>query len=157
MKPSDLLRADHRRIETHLDSLLRALKRLNAVQVAGIHQSFQEIQRIALGHFQMEEDVFYPALRSLAPDLLAKMDQEHGHVRETEQCLDQLLSSFPETPSERNLVELFRLGIEFHDAVQCHIVDEEDNLLKYADSKIPEDQQQRLLAEMQKIRSHNAT
>lgn len=153
MQASELLRSDHRKIEAHLDRLLHALKHLDAGQVSTIRRSFQEIQRIAPVHFQMEEGVFYPALRSMAPDLLSKMDQQHSDVRETEQCLANLLSSFPESPSERDLVELFRLGIEFHDAVQCHIVDEEDHLLKYADSKISEDQQQHLFAEMQKVHS----
>ena len=151
MKASDLLRADHRKIETHLDRLLHALKHLNAGQVSEIRRSFQGIQQIAQIHFQQEEGIFYPALRSMAPDLLSKMDQQHEDVRETERCLGDLLAIFPEAPSERDLVELFRLGIEFHDAVQCHIVDEEDHLLKYADSKIPDEQQQLLFAEMQKM------
>ena len=151
MKASDLLRADHRKIETHLDRLLHALKHLSADQVSEIRRSFQQIQRIAQVHFQQEEGIFYPALRLMAPDLLSKMDQQHEDVRETERCLGDLLSTFPETPSNRDLVELFRLGIEFHDAVQCHIVEEEDHLLQYADSKIPDEQQHLLFAAMQKI------
>ncbi|MBI1954888.1 MAG: hemerythrin domain-containing protein [Acidobacteria bacterium] len=155
MKASDLLRADHRKIEAHLDRLLHALKHLSADQVSDIRRSFQGIQQIAEIHFQQEEGIFYPAMRSMAPDLLSKMEQQHEDVRETERCLGDLLSTFPETPSDRDLVELFRLGIEFHDAVQCHIVDEEDHLLQYADSKIPDEQQQRLFAEMQRCAFQN--
>ena len=62
---SDLLRAAHRTMETHLDGLLAALKNLSADRVADIRRGFLEIQRLAMVHFDQEELVFYPAVRSL--------------------------------------------------------------------------------------------
>jgi len=148
-KASDALRADHRKMETHLDGLLYALKHLHAERVRDIRKNFLEIQQLAHIHLEQEERVFYPAIRSAAPELLAHMDGQHQDIRQTEQCLDELLAAFPASPSDRDLVELRRCGIEFHDALQVHIVDEEDNLLKVADSCLSDRQQELLFAAMQ--------
>src|SRR5579883_1790292 len=130
---SDLLRADHRKIETHLDRMIRGLKNLTADQVGCIQQAFVAIQQLSTLHFEQEERVLYPEIRPKIPDMLAKMDREHEDVRETERCLAELLASMPPIPVQRDMDELHRLGIEFHDAVQVHIVDEEEELLKTAD------------------------
>ena len=45
--------------------------------------------------------------------------------------------------------ELYRLGVEAHDAVQVHIVDEEDSLLKLIDQHLSSEQQKSLLAALQ--------
>ena len=45
--------------------------------------------------------------------------------------------------------ELYHLGIELHDAVQVHIVDEEEHLLKLVDKQLSSEQQRSLLAAMQ--------
>jgi hemerythrin-like domain-containing protein len=150
---SDLLRADHRKIETHLDSLLLALKHLSADKVNGIRQDFTAIQRLATVHFEQEERVFYPEVRPSAPLILVQMDEEHETVRETERYLSELLESFPLSPVQRDLDELYRLGIEFHDAIQVHIVDEEDQLLKLADHLLSASEQQRIAAGMLQITS----
>ena len=148
---SDLLRADHRKIETYLDSLILALKHLTTDRVAGIRQDFLAIQRMASVHFEKEERIFYPEVRPKAPVLLAQMDQEHETVRETERGLSELLGMIPESPVQRDLDELHRVGIEFHDAIQVHIVDEEDQLLKFADSVLSSSEQQRIAAAMLQI------
>jgi hemerythrin-like domain-containing protein len=150
---SDLLRSDHRQIESYLDSLLGALKHLSASCIDGIKQDFGAIQQIAGIHFEREERVFYPVLRSQAAHILAQMDQEHEVVRETELCLGEFLESLPITPVQRNLDELRRLGIEFHDAIQVHIIDEEDQLLKLADTLLSGEEQQRMATAMLKISS----
>lgn len=148
---SDLLRAGHRRMETHLDGLLEALKHLSSDRVAGIQRDFLEIQRLARVHFEQEETVFYPQVRSLVPQILDKMDEEHEVVRQTERYLEELLGSFPVSPAPRDLGELRRLGIEFHDAIQVHIIDEEDQLLKVADHLLSGPEQQHLAVRMLQI------
>ena len=85
----------HRRIETHLDSLLDALKHLGAARVADIRQDFREIQRLANRHMEQEERVFYPQVRPVAPDVLSRMDKQHEEMRQAEHCLDELVASFP--------------------------------------------------------------
>ena len=146
---SDILRADHRKIEEHLDPLLHALLHLTPDRVGGVRMQFEEICRLAARHFEKEEGVFYPRLRSLNPALLEQMDNEHEQTRLTERYLGELLASLPQAPSERDLTELHRLGIEFHDAVQTHIVAEEDYLLELADRVLSAADQQRLASRMQ--------
>ena len=148
---SDRLRTDHRQIELHLDDLHDALKHLSPERVQSVRQSFRALQRLARLHMEQEERIFYPTLRSSAADLLAHMDRQHSDIRQTEHCLAELLDSFPAPPTERDFTELYRLGIEFHDAIQCHIVEEEDHLLKLADEQLSSLQQQHLLTEMQKL------
>lgn len=153
---SDQLRSDHRRIETHLDGLLDALKHLGAERVEDVRLNFREIQRLAGRHMEQEERIFYPEIRSLAPDVLSRMDKQHEDIRHTERCLADLLASFPAAPSDRDLTELYRLGIEFHDAVQVHIVDEEERLLKLVDPLLSEPQQEHLLTAMKQIASEGS-
>ena len=148
---SDLLRADHREIEFHLDGLREALRQLSVVRVFSIRGSFRHIQRLARLHMEREEHVFYPMVRSLAPDLLSQMDKQHQDIRDTEKFLEELLQSWPASPSDRDLAELYRLGVSFHDSIQHHIVAEEDNLLLFADTRLSATQQQQSLAEMRKI------
>ncbi|MBI3694793.1 MAG: hemerythrin domain-containing protein [Acidobacteria bacterium] len=150
---SDLLRAGHRKIEEHLDPFLHALLHLTPERVGEIRRHFEEIRRLAGPHFEKEEGVFYPRLRPQHPELLAQMDNEHETTRLTERYLGELLASLPEAPGERDLTELHRLGIEFHDAVQTHIVAEEDYLLELADQVLSESEQQVLRARMQEVSS----
>ena len=145
---SDALRADHRHIEEHLDPLLQALLHLTPERVREVRLHFEEIRRLAAPHFEKEEGVFYPRVRSLNPALLDQMDSEHEQTRLTERYLAELLASLPATPDERDLTELHRLGIEFHDAVQTHIVAEEDYLLALADREISKEEQSRLAERM---------
>ena len=119
---SDFLRADHRQVEDHLDQLLHALKHLSPDRVADINRSYGEIHRLVSTHMEEEERVFYPAVESFAEDLLPHMLKQHEEMRETDRYLGELLSMFPEPPSARDMEELYRLGVEFHDSIQVHIV-----------------------------------
>jgi quercetin dioxygenase-like cupin family protein len=96
-----------------------------------------------------EEQVFYPAVQSFVEDLLPRMLKQHEEMRETGRYLGELLSDFPEPPAARDMEELYRLGVEFHDAIQVHIVDEEEQLLKRVDEYLSNEQQQNLLAALQ--------
>ena len=145
---SDLLRADHRKIETYLDTMIFALKHLTPDRVGDIRRDFIAIQRLSSVHFDQEERVFYPEIRPKAPEILADMDREHQVVREIELSLAELLKSFPLSPGQRDSDELHRVGIEFHDAIQVHIVDEEDQLLQFADTLLSTSEQQRIAAAM---------
>ncbi|MBI4441743.1 MAG: hemerythrin domain-containing protein [Acidobacteria bacterium] len=148
---SDLLRADHREIEFHLDGLREALRNLSTERVPSIRGSFRHIQRLARLHMEREERVYYLTVRRLAPDLLSQMDKQHQDIRDTQKFLEELLQSWPAAPSEREMGELYRLGVSFHDSMQHHIVDEEDHLLLFADGRLSLSQQEQLRAEMRKI------
>jgi hemerythrin-like domain-containing protein len=145
---SDSLRADHRKIEGLLDPLLEALLHLTPAGVNDVRRHFQEIQRLTAPHFKREEGVFYPAIRDKDPSMLARMDEQHADTRQIEAFLQELLDSLPPTPGERDLKELHWLGIQFHDAVQTHILDEEDHLLALADRVLSAAEQDRVLVRM---------
>ena len=146
---SDFLRAEHRQVEDQLDNLLDALKHLSPDRVLDVNRSFREIHRLVSAHMEEEERIFYPAIQPFAEYLLPDMLRQHDEIRETDRCLEGLLADFPETPTVRDMGELYRLGVEVHDAVQVHIVDEEEGLLKLVDEHLSSEQQQRLLAALQ--------
>ena len=128
--------------------MLDALLHLTPGRVDDIRRHFHEIRRLTAPHFEREEEVFYPAIRDCEPALLARMDEQHSDTRQIEGFLDEMLASWPEAPVERDVQELYRLGVEFHDAVQTHIIAEEDDLLALADRSLSYEEQVRLLALM---------
>ena len=146
---SDLLRSEHREVENHLDTLLYALKHPSPERLHEIDRSAENIRRLLGPHMEIEERIFYPAIRPLAEDLLPKMLKQHDEIREADRYLEELLSGFPKSPPSRDMGELYRLGIELHDAVQVHIVDEEEQLLKLVDEQLSSEQERALLAAMQ--------
>ena len=147
--PSDLLRAEHREVEDYLDTLLYALKHLSLERMKDIRHAVENIWRLVGAHMNVEERVFYPAIRPLGEELLPNMLKQHDEIREADRYLEELLAEFPEQPTDRDMGELYRLGIELHDAVQVHIVDEEEHLLKLVDRQLSNQQQQSLWAAMQ--------
>ena len=148
---SDLLRDEHRKIESHLDPLLDALQHLTAARVAEVRRHFEAIRSIARVHFRREEEIFYPRLRSADSHLLGEMDEQHEDTRQAERDLEELLARLPPAPGERDFTELHRLGIFFHDFVQTHIIAEEERLLTLADETLRPADQEALFAEMQKL------
>src|SRR5690242_13172349 len=106
---SGLLRNEHREVENHLDILLYALKHLSNERVGEIRRSVETIHKLVAAHMDIEERVFYPAIRLLVEDVLSKMLKQHDEIREADRCLSELLSGFPERPSDREMGELYRL------------------------------------------------
>src|ERR1019366_5179190 len=99
------------------------------------------MEKLAEIHFELEERVYYPRVRALAPQVMELMEEQHRVVRETERGLRELLDSFSDPATQRSLDELHRIGIAFHDAVEVHIIDEEDQLLKLADRMLTTEEQ----------------
>ena len=151
---SDMLRADHRRIEEWIDRLLEVAKHPTSDLVADIRHIFAEIQLLTAPHFDKEENLFYPRLRPLLPDQLAQMDEQHAYIHEVEDNLQELLVTVNDVPTEREHTELIRFSVELFDTVQHHIVDEEDQLLRAADSRLSSDEQSQLAAAMKAVEVH---
>lgn len=143
------LRKNHRAIEERLDALLAAILHLTPELIPNIQATVRDLQDLAAVHFQKEETIFYPKLRPLLADLLDSMDRQHEEVRELERHLAELLSEPPQTPESRWLNELRSFGIEFHDRIQHHIVDEEDQLLRVAEELLTTDEQDSLAKAME--------
>jgi hemerythrin-like domain-containing protein len=152
----DHLRQDHRAIEERLDALFAALLDLSPKRIPEIQATVRDLQRLAAVHFRKEEEIFYPKLRPEASDLLASLDLQHDEVRELEHHLAELLADPPETPEARWLNELRSFGIEFHDRIQHHIVDEEDHLLRLASDRLTREDQESLAKRMEDIRDRDS-
>ena len=147
------LRKDHRVIEESLDILLAALLRLTPPLIPAIQATVRALQDLAAIHFEKEETIFYPKVRPLLSDLLDRMDVQHEEVREVERYLAELLAQPPQPPDSRWLNEVRSFGIEFHDRIQHHIVDEEDQLLRLAEDRLTAEEQESLAAAMSAVQS----
>ena len=145
------LRKDHRVIEERLDILLAALLQLTPELIPEIQATVRELRGLAAIHFEKEETIFYPKLRPLLSDLLERMDLQHEEVRELERHLADLLAEPPQTPESRWLNELRSFGIEFHDRIQHHIVDEEDQLFRLAEERLTGEEQESLADAMNAV------
>jgi len=147
------LRKDHRAIEERLDILLAALLHVTPELIPEIQATVRDLQDLAAIHFEKEETIFYPKLRPLVSDVLDRMDVQHEEVRELERHLAELLAEPPQTPESRWLNELRSLGIEFHDRIQHHIVDEEDLLFRLAEDRLTAEEQESLAGAMNSVQS----
>jgi len=137
----DNLCEDHRKIEVYLDRLLAALQDPRPEGIPGIRSIVDEIQRLRAIHFEKEENLFYPKLRTALPELLDQMDGQHELIREVEMHVTGMLADPPQHPDPRWLHELRLVGIEFHDHIQHHIVDEEDHLFRLAEDQLTAEEQ----------------
>ncbi|MGA9255921.1 MAG: hypothetical protein WBV98_04910, partial [Candidatus Sulfotelmatobacter sp.] len=61
------------------------------------------------------------------------------------------IATVGDEPSDRELTELFRFSVELFDTVQHHIVDEEDQLLRVADSQLSPEEQDQLAEAMKAV------
>ena len=140
-------------MEEYLDRLLAALSRVGPEAVSGVCSAVAQLERLEALHFEKEEALFYPRLRTAFPDLLAQMDAEHKDIREVEQHVAEMLADPPEVPEARWLDELRRAGAELYDRIQHHIVDEEDQLFRVAANHLTPDDQEALAIAFRKIQS----
>jgi len=147
------LRTDHRAIENRLDRLLAALLHIAPERISEVQAIVGEIQELAALHFRKEEEIFYPKVRPLDPELLRLLDRQHEEVREVERHVAELLADLPQAPDGRWLNELRSFGIELHDRIQHHIVDEEDHLFRLAGERLTTEQQEILAKAMASVRS----
>lgn len=149
----DHLRHDHRQMEECLDRLFAAVSHPGPELVAQVRSAISSLQRLQAVHFEKEESLFYPKLRSAFPDLLGKMDLQHQDVRELDHLVSELLSAPPEFPEARWADELRRSCVELHDRIQHHIVDEEDQLFRLADRDLTPADQAMLVGGFERIQS----
>lgn len=144
---SDLLRSEHRLVEAQIDRLLAAVKQPGDVAIE-VRQALSAIQLLLQLHFEKEEGVVYPYLRPQFPELLSQLDEQHEYEREVERHLVELLESIQGAPDKRQREEVVRFGTELYDVIQHHIVDEEDQLLRLADSRLSPEEQADLAGRM---------
>ena len=149
----DNLREDHRVMETYLDRLLAVLRRPGPELIAEAQAAVRDIRHLSSIHFEKEEVIFYPSIRPAFPRSAGPNGPAARDVREVEQHVGDLLSDPPPTPESRWLNDLRLFGTELYDLIQHHIVEEEDQLFRLAESRLSTEDQERLAVEMTKLHS----
>lgn len=118
----DLLKADHATAK----KLLKQFERFKKSEDSeGMRQSAQAVCKALVVHAQIEEEIFYPALRSApnADDALDEADVEHSHIKE---LVQQIEASQPGD-------ELFEARVKvLAEYVDHHVKEEESTIFSKA-------------------------
>jgi hemerythrin superfamily protein len=113
MDAIQLLKSDHRKVEQLFQQ---------AMQGGGSQQLKQlcaQIDKELTIHAEIEEKIFYPAVRQQAPDLIKEGYQEHGQVK---LLLNQIAAAEPTSSEGKQLLT------KLQQAVQHHVQEEENQL-----------------------------
>jgi hypothetical protein len=117
-RATDMIRADHTRV-------LAAFHRYAPGLGPREKRALADTICLALEvHVQIEEEIFYPALQRIDPDLVAKSLPEHAEVKRLVLALRGMASSEP--AFDATVMELMRKVIH-------HVADEETTLLPDAE------------------------
>jgi hypothetical protein len=81
------------------------------------------------------------------------MDKQHEYIAEVTAGMDELTGMAGKGLTERQFLELIRLSMELFDAIQHHIVDEEDQLVRLADLHLSVVEQDCLATKMRASKS----
>lgn len=111
-----LIKEDHQKLES-------VFKKLEKAEPAEIPDLLRQVQELLVPHSKAEEQVVYPAIKSIVPDESSDVDdglEEHHHV---EQTLQELLASDPEAPGVDGLIAAM-IG-----EVRHHVEEEEEQIL----------------------------
>lgn len=120
---TDMIRADHTRV---LAAFHRYAPRLNARQKRGL------VDTICLAlevHAQIEEEIFYPAMQAIDPEVVAKSLPEHAEMKRLILALRGM--SPADAGYDATAMALMRTVIH-------HVADEETTLLPDAERRMPE-------------------
>ena len=120
---TDMIRADHTRV---LAAFHRYAPDLSAREKRGI------VDAICLAldvHAQIEEEIFYPALQALDPEIVAKSLPEHAEVKRLVLALRGMAAS--DAAFDATVMDLMRKVIH-------HVADEETTLLPDAERQMPD-------------------
>jgi hemerythrin superfamily protein len=110
---------------------------------------FNDLQESLIVHAQMEEQVFYPALKQFdeTRDWVGEAVEEH---REVEQLLKQMAAKSPE---QRDFQEKLR---ELRQSVEHHVEEEENEIFPKAEQHCGQQQLQEMARRMQEMKQGRA-
>jgi hemerythrin superfamily protein len=120
---TDMIRADHTRV---LAAFHRYAPHLSARQKRGLVDTMCLALEV---HAQIEEEIFYPALQPIDPEIVAKSLPEHAEMKRLILALRGM--SPTDSGYDATVMELMRTVIH-------HVADEETVLLPDAERRIPE-------------------
>ncbi len=139
MKATDLLKKQHRAVEQLLSKLEKGRGGLSALA--------DELANALAAHMTIEQEILYPAVKEIAPELIAESFEEHA-IAELE--LKRLLLT---KPSEKET---------FHARVIClkelishHVKEEEEELFPKLEKKLGDEKLRELGKEMKELYSES--
>ena len=138
MNAIEFIKKDHRRIEELFENFLAAEAEMTQEDL------FQEIETGLSAHSEMEEEVFYPALKGISPDKIDEALKEHAQVKE-------LLADLPAADlSEEGFESRFQRLVK---DVRHHVKEEEAHggVLEIAAESLGADQLNEMTNEMLRI------
>ena len=138
MNAIDFIKQDHVRIEKLFQNFLRSESETTQEDL------FQEIEIGLSAHSEMEEQVFYPALKDIAPDKVDEALKEHAEVKQMlADLLDADLSDEKFESSFQKLVE----------DVRHHVKEEEapGGILELAAESLDDEQLSKMMNEMLRV------
>lgn len=164
MKPTDILKEEHRAIERALDVLEKSAVKVGfgeKVLPEVFRGTIRFLQQFADGcHHAKEEDLLFPALersgfsRDSGPVAVMLTEHEEGrfHVRALAQAIDRLEQHDPEAPSL-----ISRHATAFASLLRSHILKEDHILFVMADARLSAGEQQRLHSDFEETENSQET
>lgn len=136
----ELIKADHRLLEALFSEVQ------NADDTHKLYDSFNQLYEALNVHTEVEEQVFYPAIRA-CQDTGRLVDGAQKEHNEAKQMLEDV-SSFSPTSAE------FKAKIwELKQAIQHHIQEEEDEVFSQVLQCMSEEEREQLGSEFELVKS----
>jgi hemerythrin-like domain-containing protein len=132
MRPTTLLKAQHRKVIT-------ALKKLERARKAQRLELLDELSDELAAHMAIEQEIFYPRIKDLDPDTIMESFEEHSLA---ELALKRLRATEPGSEAFRPRVVALR------ELLQHHIDDEENLLFRDVEKKLANGDLEGLAARM---------
>jgi hemerythrin superfamily protein len=135
MNAIEFIKQDHRRIEELFQSFL------SAESDTTLENLFQEIETGLSAHAEMEEQVFYPALKGIVPDKVDEAIKEHAEVKQL--LADMLDADLNDEDFDSRFHQLV-------DDVRHHVEEEEapGGVLEVAADSLSEEQLSEIMNQM---------
>lgn len=121
MKATSLLEKQHRKVE----GIFKKLESRKGDSSALLHELADDLA----AHMAIEQQIFYPAIRSLKEDLVAESFEEHAVA---ELALKRLLATSPTAPSFIAKVTTLK------ELIEHHVEEEEGDLFPTVEKKMDE-------------------
>jgi hemerythrin superfamily protein len=129
-----LLKTQHRKVETILKKLVSGRSEAQPL--------LEELARDLPAHMQIEQELFYPAVRKLDEDLVLESFEEHSVA---EIALKRLLSTPSEDPTFKAKATTLK------ELIMHHVEEEEGELFPKVDKKMPAEQNKELGRRMKEM------
>jgi hemerythrin superfamily protein len=137
----EFLKRDHRAVESLFDELDRADDGIRPAQAI-----FAELRMTLNVHSQLEEEIFYPAVRDATADSRRLIDAAEEDHEQIELLLEDLADL------DEDADEYHRLLRSLQQSVRAHVVMEESQLFREAERGLDEADLERLAGEMEALR-----